>query len=522
MDQGRLVAALRQQLGAELIETHISYVLLAGDRAYKIKKAVDLGFLDFSTLAARRFFCAEELRLNRRLAPSLYLDLVAIGGSVAAPRIVAAEVDGALEYAVRMARFAQPALFDAMARRGELGPAQIDSLARVMADFHRDAARATDAAAYGRAADIELPVRQNFEQIRALPAATGDSEALTALERWSFERHAALAPSFERRRAAGFVRECHGDLHLGNVAWIDGAAMPFDGIEFSAPLRWIDSVSEIAFLLMDLHWHQLPHLAWRFLCAYLERSGDYAGLELLDDYLVYRAMVRAKIAAIRASQDGLGAAVRAAALADYAGHLALARQFCQPRRPVLLLMHGYSGSGKSAVARSLVEAGGMLRLRSDVERKRLAGLDALARSASPVNGGLYQQDMTELTYAELTRLARSILVAGWPLVVDATSLRRWQRDLLRELAAELRLPFLIVACAADVELLRQRVSRRAARGRDASEAGLEVLEQQLRGAAADALADDEPVIRVDTGCADEAARSARILTAIRSAACAPG
>ena len=520
--QDLLVKNLCTKLGAELIETHISYVLLAGERAYKIKKALDLGFLNFTTLASRRFYCAEELRLNRRLAPQIYLDLVAIGGSAAAPEIREEEAADAVDYAVRMQRFSQDALFDSMVLRGQLAAVHIDALAAVMASFHGGAARAGEHDRYGRGEDIEAPMRQNFEQIRGLAVAAGSVERLDAVESWSRQQHAKLVGVFEARRLQGYVRECHGDLHLGNVAWVDAAALPFDGIEFNAQLRWIDVMSEIAFLLMDLHWRRQSGLAWRFLSAYLERSGDYGGLTVLDVYLVYRAMVRAKIAAIRAGQDGVDGEAREVAARDYAEHLDLAQRLSRPHRPALLLMHGYSGSGKSAVARALVEAGGLVHLRSDVERKRLSGLSAEARSGSALNAGLYQEDMTCRTYQELARLARLVLAAGWPLVVDATTLRRWQRDPFRQLAAELGVPFLIVDCHADPDLLRSRVARRAARGDDASEADLKVLAQQLAShAAADALGEDEPAVRVDTGREEVAARTARVLRAIPNIACAP-
>ena len=522
--QERLVRALCASLSAELIETHISYVLLVGAEAYKIKKALDLGFLDFTTLDSRRHYCAEELRLNRRLAPQLYLDLVAVAGTAQAPAFAAADAAEAIEYAVHMRRFDQEALYDSLARRGQLGRQHIDALAAVLAEFHRLAAPAAAASPYGSAESIAAPMRQNFAQIRSLLPAQDDSAAvLDELDTWSGRKHAALAPLFAARCRQGRIRECHGDLHLGNVAWVDGAAVPFDGIEFNPSLRWIDVMSEIAFLMMDLQLRRSDGLAWRFLSAYLERSGDYGGLAVLDAYLVYRAMVRAKIAAICAAQAEAGTAQQAAAQADCREHLALAQRLTQPRQPLLLLMHGYAGSGKSALAQALVEAGGMLRLRSDVERKRLAGLAAEASSGSDLNAGLYGADMTRQTYAELARLARLVLTAGWPLAIDATHRCRWQRDLLRALAADCGVPCLIVACRADAEVLRHRVMRRAARGGDASEADLAVLEAQLADAGGtDAIAADEPALWVDTGGEEKGANVARVLREARRIASVPG
>ena len=476
------------------IETHISHLLLAGEYAYKIKKPVDLGFLDFTTLAARRFYCEEELRLNRRLAPQLYLELVAIGGSCAAPVLGAAK--GVIEYAVKMRRFAQEALFDRLAARSELECRHIDDLAGFIAGFHGAAARATAADSYGSATAVAQPMRQNFAQIKLLLASDSERKMLAAIENWSLRRHADLVPVFEMRRAQGFVRECHGDLHLGNIAWVDGAAMPFDCIEFNAELRWIDVMSEVAFLVMDLHMSGRDDFANRFLDGYLERSGDYAGLMLLDNYLVYRAMVRAKIAAIRAAQPEADEDGRRAAQADCAAHLALALRFTKPRRLALVIMHGLSGSGKSYVSQRLVTQSSMMRLRSDVERKRLQGLAAQAKSGSGGFSGLYRVEATRATYAELARLARQVLAAGWPLVIDAAYLQRWQREIFRKLAAELALPFLIVSCRVDTALLRERVRQRSATGRDASEADLRVLEQQI--ASVEPLESEAGVLSLDT------------------------
>ena len=517
--QAKLVVALQEgsryphPAGAVVhIETHISHVLLAGEYAYKIKKPVDLGFLDFTTLAARRFYCEEELRLNRRLAPKLYLEMVAIGGSCAAPVLGAAV--GVIEYAVKMRRFPQEALFDRLAARSELECRHVDDLAGVIAAFHGAAARTAAADSYGSAAAVAQPMRQNFSQIKPLLANASERGMLAAIENWSLRRHADLVPMFEMRRAQGFVRECHGDLHLGNVAWVDDAALPFDCIEFNAELSWIDVMSEVAFLVMDLSMRGRDDLANRFLDGYLERSGDYAGLALLDDYLVYRAMVRAKIAAIRAAQPEAGEAGRRLAQTDCAAHLALALRFTEPRRQALVIMHGLSGSGKSWVSQRLVVESGMMRLRSDVERKRLQGLAAKAKSGSGVFAGLYREEATRATYAELARLARLVLAAGWPLVIDAAFLQRWQREIFRALAAELALPLLIVSCRADTALLRERVRQRGAIGRDASEADQTVLEQQMTSA--EPLESEGQVLCLDTAEAACGDAPALVLAALQS------
>ena len=502
--QARLIKALQDPACyphpaavVEHIETHISHVLLAGDYAYKIKKPVDLGFLDFTTLAARKFYCAEELRLNRRFAPKLYLEVIAIGGSVEAPLLGAAEATTAIEYAVKMQRFAQQALFDGLAVRGELTAEHIDALAGVIAEFHRRASRAPAVDPFGTAAAVAQPMKQNFAQLRPLLATESERSMLQAIENWSLRRHAELATVFAQRHEEGFVRECHGDLHLGNVAWVDGAAMPFDGIEFNANLRWIDVISEVAFLVMDLRLRGRDDFANHFLNAYLEIGGDYAGLLLLDTYLVYRAMVRAKVAAIRASQADLGDEARRALVADYRAHLALAERFTEPHRQTLVIMHGLSGSGKSVVSQQLCEATGAIRLRSDVERKRLAGLEREEESGSALDGGIYDEGATLATYAELTRLSRLVLEAGLSVVVDAAFLQRWQRETFSGLAREFKLPFRIVVCSAEEPVLRERVMRRAAAGHDASEADLVVLEHQI--AHAEPIAAEEMCLAVDTG-----------------------
>lgn len=473
----------------DCIETHISWVLLAGDYAYKLKKPLDLGFLDFSTAALRQAACLDEVRLNRRTAPQLYLDVVTVNGPAEAPTIGG---DGeVLEYAVRMRRFDQAALFANLLAAGRLTPALIDAVARHVADFHAAAAVADGAAGFGTAAAVHFPVRQNFDQIRVRIADAPLRARLEQLAQWSELEFARLAPIFERRLAGGRVRECHGDLHLGNLVLLDGAPHLFDAIEFSASLRWIDVIADVAFLVMDLEARERRDLANRFLNAYLERTGDYDGLHVLAYYLAYRAMVRAKVAAIRLAQvEGDERVECAAQLETY---VALAERYVRPARAALLIACGVSGSGKTRASLTLVEARGVIRVRSDVERKRLFGLAPEARSASGLDAGLYDAEAGRRTYERLAGLAATGLAAARVVLVDATFLKRAQRDAFRHLAAEHGVPFVILAFEAPAAVLRERVRRRAEKAADASEADVAVLDAQL--AAREPLADDE------AGCA---------------------
>ncbi|MCC6610206.1 MAG: AAA family ATPase [Burkholderiales bacterium] len=466
----------------ERLETHISWVLLAGEYAYKIKKPVDLGFLDFTTLDARKRFCEEELRLNRRTAPGLYLAVVAITGSDADPQVDGA--GAAVEYAVQMRRFDQAGLLDRLAKRGELTPGLVDAIARDIAEFHARVAVAAAGSAFGRPAQVTAPALANFDHIARLLGAEAGASAADARRRerlraWAEREGERLAPVFAARQGGGFVRECHGDLHLGNIALVDGVPTAFDCIEFNPELRWIDVMSELAFLVMDLLDRRMPGAAYRCLNAYLEATGDYDGLAVLRFYLVYRAMVRAKVACIRAYQPGLAADARTATEAEYRRYFDLAERLARPGAPALVLMHGLSGSGKTTVAGDLLERIGAVRIRSDVERKRLHGLAADARTQSAVAGGIYGADATRRTYARLAEAAGSALRAGWPAIVDATFLRRAERDAFRALARECDAPFAIFSCQAPEPVLRERIVARARGGADASEADLAVLARQL-------------------------------------------
>lgn len=515
-DEGDLVRQLMQPgvlpgpcTGVELVETHISWVLLAGEHAWKLKKPLNLGFLDFSTVERRREACEAELRLNRRTVPELYEAVVPVwrtAQGVCVGETCAGKGAVPIDYLVRMRRFEQSALFSALLAGGRLEPALFDRLARHVADFHAAAAVAQNAQGFGDAAAVHAPVRQNFVQLReCLLAVQLEDPALFAelarVEAWAEAQFAVLAPVFEARLTEGRVRECHGDLHLGNLIVLDGQPRLFDAIEFSVVLRWTDVMADIAFLVMDLQAQDQTELGWRFLNAWLECSGDYAGLRVLPYYLSYRAMVRAKIAAIRATQVAGEARMRS--LAECARYLALAAAPAQMPAPAVLIASGVSGAGKTSQSLPLLAQRGVIRVRADVERKRLYGLDAAELSGSPLGGGLYSAEATARTYARLAEAARAVVVAGYPVLVDATFLKRVQRRDFAELAAVLGVPFVILAFDAPPDILRERVRHRLAAGGDASEADERVLEAQLRSR--DAFASEELacLLPIDTQSAPE-------------------
>jgi aminoglycoside phosphotransferase family enzyme/predicted kinase len=509
-----LINALREQLRSQcsqpvtLIETHISWVLLAGERAYKVKKPVRLPFVDFSTLDARRRFCELELRLNQRLAPQLYLEVLPVCGTPASPRLGGAGEP--IDYAVCMRRFAAGALLSEQWAAGRLQARQIEQLADALAAFHERAPVAEAATPWGTPAQIVQAARDVLGSLQPLVAAG----AIDTLRGWLAERKRTLTPVWTERRATGAVRECHGDLHLANAAQVGDEVLAFDCIEFDPAMRWIDVASDLAFLTMDLQAHGRSDLAARALDAWLQRSGDFAALRVLRFYEVYRAMVRALVAALRASQPSApdAAAVPPQPADADPDHLAFALAAAQARpAPRLLITHGLSGCGKSSVALQLLERTGAVRLRSDVERKRLFGLGALERSAAR-SLDVYTAHATRRTFDRLAELARTALRAGWPVIVDAAFLHRGERRAFRALAAELGVPFAILHCHAPEAVLRERVAARSAAGNDASEADVAVLQRQID--AHEPLDADERAIALEVatdGAVDAAALAARWL-----------
>lgn len=501
-----------------VIETHVSWIALAGPYAYKLKKPVRFDFLDYSTRARRRAACETELALNRRWAPTLYLDLVVLGDladtagdAAGAAGWRPASAEG--EPAVRMARFDRDEELDVLVARGAVAATELAALGRDLAGWH-DTAPVDAAATWGGAAEALGAALDTFDALRA-PGTPFDADRIAVLEAGVRTRHAALAPWFDARRAAGRVRECHGDLHTRNVVRLGGRLVPFDAIDFAPRLRWIDVAADAAFLAMDLERLGRDDLAHAFLDGWFAAGGDYEAATGLGWLVAYRALVRAKVDALRARQLGAGREA-AAAWRECEAYVALAEKRLRARRGRLYAASGVSGAGKSWLAERLVPALPAIRVRSDVERKRLAGLGALETSASPVAGGLYAPALTADTYRRLRELAGMLAEAGFDVLVDATHLDRVHRAELAGLAARLGTTLAWLECTAPEPVLRSRV---AARTGDPSEATVAVLERQLASRDPLATAEAARAVRVDTaGPVDATA----VAAALRAAAAPPG
>jgi aminoglycoside phosphotransferase family enzyme/predicted kinase len=508
----------------QLLETHISWILLTGPFAYKLRKPVQLGFVDFSTAARRRQDCIDEVRLNRRLAPDLYLGVHDIHGPPDQARF---HGPGAvIEAAVQMRQFDQEALLPLVLQRQGLDDSAIDALAQRLAFFHDSAAVAPAAGAYGSAAFVIAPALANLQVLEesAIKAELG------SLRRWTETTAERLTPFFQRRLGAGQVREGHGDLHLGNMALLAGEIVVFDCLEFNESLRWIDPISDMAFLVMDLEQVAQPRLAARLLNGWLAWGGDYVGLHLWSWYLTYRALVRAKVTALRLAQlkrqeppDPPDTGPTLDLRAQLARYLALARQSCKPAAPqgaepqgaapqgamaagsmpqALLLCHGVSASGKSHLARQICDRAGWIHLRSDVERRRLFGrwgVPGGPRWSGEPGADPYDPAVTQYLYEQrLPACAEAILVAGYSTVVDATFLKFSQRAVMVALAKRCGIPLLILACRVSPSLASRRLAERQRQGGDASEANASVLDQQLRDKQPFSAEELPRVLNVDT------------------------
>jgi hypothetical protein len=475
-------------------QTHISAVFLAGTVVYKVKKPVSLGFLDFSTLDRRRHFCEEEVRLNRRLAPDVYLGVVPV--TVEGGRVRVEEPGEPVEWAVKMVRLPDGASLLDRVRRGEVGVADMARLARFLAAFHRAAASGPEVAAGGRFEVVAGNTRKNYTQAEAHVGVTVSRAVFDRLRSLTDAHLDRLRPRIGGRAARGVPHDTHGDLHLDHVYFRPGGE-PFaiDCIEFNERFRYADPAADLAFLLMDLRFHHRPDLAADLEREYVRASGGEELAGLLPFYVAYRAAVRGKVEGMKQAEIEVPQSSRAAAAERAKGHWLLALGVLDEpaRRPGLVLVGGLSGTGKTHLAKRVAAEAGFEFLRSDVVRKELAGLAEADRGGDD----LYTPTHTARTYAECLRRADVLLFEGKRVILDATFRAAVHRREAVELARRRRVPVLGVICGASEETVRGRL---AARSGDVSDATWDVYRRQQ--GEWESAADEADILTVPTDRGD--------------------
>lgn len=477
MELARLIDALSDPAAypaavraVEVRQTHISVVFLAGEHAYKIKKPVNLGFVDFSTLAKREHFCREEVHLNARLAPQVYLGIVPVVATRGGVRL---EADGeVIEWAVKMKRLPDEATLESRLERGEVQPELIEAVGREIAAFHARAETSEQIAAFGRYEVVAGNARENFEQSEKHVGRTISRAVFERLSARTDEVLAAHRKLIESRAARGIPRDTHGDLRLDHVYIMDEAGaemLIIDCIEFNEQFRFGDPVADMAFLAMDLKFEGRHDLAAALADAYFPAARDDEGRALLPFYIAYRAAVRGKVEGFKQAEAEVPDADRAEAVARARGYwlLALGELERPQERPCLVLVAGLPGSGKSTLAAELAAGGNFHVIRSDVVRKGLAGAEETAPASAKFGEGIYSPEWDERAYAECLRLAEAGLFEGRRVLVDASFREEVRRRAFLEAAARLRVPAVLLVCEADAEVIRGHL---AGRRSDASDA----------------------------------------------------
>jgi uncharacterized protein len=438
-----------------LVQTHSAYVFLTGTYAYKVKKPVNFGFLDYSTLEKREHFLKEELRLNQRLAPQIYRDVLPIQedgdgyhlGNTGEPGV---------EYTLRMVEFPQSQLLSNLFAEGGVTLAHMEQLGRQVADFHHQALTNSDIQQFGIPERARIPIDQNYSQSAGYVGRAQTETQLTETQSFTDNFFSTQTKLLQERVVTGKIREGHGDLHLGNICLLDNTPVVFDCIEFNEPFRFIDVLSDAGFLVMDLIARKRSDLAYRFLNTYLEWTGDWSGLPLLPVYLSYRAYVRAKVTSFLLDDPNVGVEQKEEARIGAAAYYQLAWQFTQPAKAKLFIMQGVSGSGKSTVAKELATHIQAIHLRSDAVRKHLARLPLLDKLPPE----FYTAAFSQRTYEQLLTLATILLKAGFSVILDAKYDTVHQRIAALTVAQQLGVPAKILACRCPETSLTDRLNQR--------------------------------------------------------------
>ena len=484
MDFSTLVSALQlpeiypdHPAKVDFVQTHVSAIFLTGEHAYKVKKPVDFGFLDFSTLEKRKFYCHQEVVLNRRLCPEIYLGVVEIRFHQG--RISLGEGPGAIvEYAVLMKQLPQDCMMERRLSRGEITPAILHKIAEKIAHFHARAERNAEIASFGTIDAIRHNLEENFRQTEKYLGLSISAEIFREIQENTNLFMQNQLPLFTRRIAIGKIRDCHGDLHLQHLCLTEEIFI-FDCIEFNRRFRYSDVAADIAFLLMDLDFHGFPLLSTDLAASYLHISQDWSLFLLLDFYKSYRAYVRGKVISFRFDDPAIAEADKGSALEEARGYFRWAHHYARRlNRPALLITCGLMGTGKSTIARALSEALGWPRLSSDALRKELASLSPREHRYEKFQQGLYSPAFSRKTYEALFERARNILEMGISLIIDASFKKQRDRREAWALAHQAGADFLLIECQISEGEAQRRLARRVSDPNEPSDGRWELFGAQ--------------------------------------------
>lgn len=463
------------------IETHISIVFLTGQYAYKLKKPVNFGFLDFSTLTQRKKFCQLELQLNKRTAPEIYLDVCPLYlNDDKISFSPSKEEDEPVEYLVKMNQFEPNFVLGRFLREHTLTTGQIEDLATQIANFHLQAQACPSDLIYGHPDDAVHPMLENFPSLMQTYDDPETSYRLRQLAQWTHFKQKQIYTLLEARKQEGFVKACHGDMHLDNITLIDNKPTLFDGIEFNDQFRWIDTINDLAFLLIDLDYRKQIGLRRQLLSLYMNQTSDYNALELLRFYQTYRAMVRAKITALRYHQLDKHSYEAKSCWQMALDYIKQAEGYAyEVPETKIILMQGVAGSGKSHYARELLnEIDGVI-ISSDIERKRLYGISPLHRVSEEEKTQLYSAEMNQKTYERLYDLTETISKAGYSVIVDATFLKYQHREVFMELAEKLNADYRVIYIEPDIDRIEQNIRLRTQSNDNPSDATIDIMHRHI-------------------------------------------
>jgi len=459
----------------ELVQTQMSFVFLTDNYVYKVKKPVNLGYLDYTTLEKRYFFCQKEIELNRRLCTDVYLGVVPItrdkGDFLMEGR------GEALEYAVKMRRLPQAAMMDVLLAANQVSPAMITSLAQKLTEFHQKAETNETISTFGDLPTIIQNTEENFTQTKRYIGTIISQDAYQRIKVYTDSFIQQNTPLFHKRISSGRIRDCHGDLHAAHICFTNGVCI-YDCIEFNDRFRYCDVASEIAFLAMDLDHHGRADLSRLFVNSYVEQSGDTELLELLNFYKCYRAYVRGKVESFKYDDPYITKAERKQSFEFASSYFDLASSYTSSK-PRLFITTGLVGTGKTVLAQALAKRLGLVVISSDITRKKLAGIPLTEHRFEEFDSGIYSAEFSRKTYDKMFTEAKNVLNEKDSVILDASFIKTEERLKAKQLAEETNADFFVIECTLDKDLVRQRLAQRLEEG-SVSDGRWEIFDQQQK------------------------------------------